>query len=220
MDVQWLLDMQWKTSIVSLEAGIPPTIPGAGVLYTAQYIDRSQYSYLETLPNSLPLEENAPELFLAPQGKYPVSGRAWGIRLGYNCSVVKSATEFTILNLKDASGRNLDENAESPSGANYIVEAYDSEVENLLSNLEVGRRFNASYIFDDGNEECFSADEATQNAGIFEFAFWQKLTAESFGYLLAYSLASYSGADRVVFVVVSAHGKGADQTFPNDYYSL
>src|SRR5437667_11346513 len=65
------------------------TIPGIGLAYTPPYLRREQFSCLDTVPNSLPLDHGIPELFLAPQANTPVNGKAWGLRLGYNCSVVE-----------------------------------------------------------------------------------------------------------------------------------
>ncbi|PGH07838.1 hypothetical protein GX51_01548 [Blastomyces parvus] len=103
-----------------LQASAPPRLPGAGVVYTPQYLDRSEYSYLETLPNTLPVNEFAPELFLAPQGQYPVRGSAWGLRLGYNCSAVESASDFTVV------GKNQS-----------TIMSFGSSIFNLLTYLEV-----------------------------------------------------------------------------------
>ncbi|KAL2364751.1 hypothetical protein RJZ56_002271 [Blastomyces dermatitidis] len=129
-----------------LQASAPPTLPGAGVIYTPRYLDRSEYSYLETLPNTLPVNEFAPELFLAPQGQYPVRGSAWGLRLGYNCSVVESASDFALV------GRNSSR-----------VLAYSSDTFNLLSYLETATAWNTTR----------EHHEDPQNTNIFEYAMWQ-----------------------------------------------
>src|SRR5699024_9242141 len=77
-------------------------LPGAGVAYTPRGLDRSQYKYLTELPNSLSADQDVPNLFLIPQAKNPVSGSAWGLRLSYNCSVVQSMSELTILPKKNS----------------------------------------------------------------------------------------------------------------------
>ncbi|KAK2746280.1 hypothetical protein FQN55_005708 [Onygenales sp. PD_40] len=151
-----------KRGELLLQAAVPPTIPGAGVAYTPQYLDRSQYSYLEALPNSLPIEEYVPELFLAPQAQNPVRGSAWGLRLGYNCSVVTSASDFTMLGVKP------------------FHHAFSSRTFNLLSYMEVATQINSSYRVDDGNSERFSNDENRQNVDVFEFAFWQMRLKSSY----------------------------------------
>jgi hypothetical protein len=83
--------------------GLTPTIPGFGVIYTAPGVDRSAHSCLEKLPNTLPLTESIPDMFLAPQADVPVSGKAWGLRLKYDCSIVSKVSELTILSEKPVS---------------------------------------------------------------------------------------------------------------------
>ncbi|KFY24630.1 hypothetical protein V491_02065, partial [Pseudogymnoascus sp. VKM F-3775] len=85
------------------EIGLNPTIPGFGVVYTAPGIDRSEHSCLGEVPNTLPLTESIPDMFLAPQADLPVSGKAWGLRVKYNCSIIRKASEFTILSEKSVS---------------------------------------------------------------------------------------------------------------------
>ncbi|KAI9373639.1 hypothetical protein BJX61DRAFT_533035 [Aspergillus egyptiacus] len=67
-------------------AGIPQNLPGAGIVYTPLNTDRSQYPHLTDFPNKLPIDHNVSDIFLAPQARYPVAGRPWGLRLSYNCS--------------------------------------------------------------------------------------------------------------------------------------
>lgn len=81
-------------------AGSSVTLPGIGLAYTPPYVQRSKYKFLDTVPNSLPLDHGIPELFLAPQADVPISGEAWGLRLSYNCSIVESASDLTILSQK------------------------------------------------------------------------------------------------------------------------
>ncbi|OBT52816.1 hypothetical protein VE04_07035 [Pseudogymnoascus sp. 24MN13] len=83
--------------------GLTPTIPGFGVIYTAPGIDRSAHSCLEKLPSTLPLTGSIPDMFLAPQADLPVSGKAWGLRLKYECSIVSKVSELTILSEKPVS---------------------------------------------------------------------------------------------------------------------
>jgi hypothetical protein len=83
--------------------GVSPTIPGFGVVYTPPGVDRTGHSCLEHVPNTLPVTESVPDMFLAPQADVPVSGRAWGLRVKYDCSIVRTASEFTILSEKPVS---------------------------------------------------------------------------------------------------------------------
>ncbi|ODH46635.1 hypothetical protein GX48_07289 [Paracoccidioides brasiliensis] len=155
-----------------LQASTPPVIPGAGVVYTPQYLDRSQYGYLESFPNSLPLDEQAPELFLAPQGEYPVAGSTWGLRLGYNCSVVTSESEFTVV------GRKPELNSEGKV-LSYTL-GLSSQTFNLLAYMEVGVRKVTSYATDQGQKERFSHDEKLNDVDIFEYAMWQIRTKATY----------------------------------------
>jgi hypothetical protein len=90
-------------ALMAWKAGSVPVLPGIGIMYVAASADRSAFPSLQEIPNSFPLTESAPELFLAPQADSPTSGQAWGLRVSYNCSIVQSASEFTILTEKSAS---------------------------------------------------------------------------------------------------------------------
>ncbi|RDL36680.1 Uncharacterized protein BP5553_06032 [Venustampulla echinocandica] len=83
--------------------GSSPTIPGFGVVYTPPGVDRTEHSCLEQVPNTLPLTESIPDMFLAPQADVPASGKPWGLRVKYNCSIVRTASEFTVLSEKPVS---------------------------------------------------------------------------------------------------------------------
>ncbi len=74
--------------------GLEPQIPLAGALYT------SPGNRLDTDIRNLPIFPSvaSPDLFLAPQAETPVIGEVWGLALKYNCTVVESMREFTILN--------------------------------------------------------------------------------------------------------------------------
>ncbi|KAM7210981.1 hypothetical protein V8F06_013637 [Rhypophila decipiens] len=82
--------------------GARPELPGLGILYTPQYLDRSDFeSSFGSVPNRFPLTgEGFPEMFVAPQAETPVWGKVFGMRVGYNCSEVHDVSELTILNKK------------------------------------------------------------------------------------------------------------------------
>ncbi|PGG97146.1 hypothetical protein AJ79_09327 [Helicocarpus griseus UAMH5409] len=151
-------------------------VPGAGLAYTPSHLDRSEYSYLKSVPNSLAQQQDVPEMFLIPQAEYPVSGTAWGLRLGYNCSVVESASEFTVLNKKNS--------LMYDSTMDYVVlnnepfdiddiRVFNSSSENLLSYIEIGTRRNTSYFDGELNKAAFSGNESLQNLDILEYSLWQ-----------------------------------------------
>ena len=86
------------------EAGLAPIMPGFGVIYTPPGLDRTKYhSSLGRVPNTLPLADAIPDMFLAPQADVPLSGKVWGLRVKYDCSIVRDASEFTILSQKPES---------------------------------------------------------------------------------------------------------------------
>ncbi|KAK4206542.1 hypothetical protein QBC37DRAFT_434773 [Rhypophila decipiens] len=82
--------------------GARPELPGLGILYTPQYLDRSDFeSSFGSVPNRFPATgEGVPEMFVAPQAETPVWGKTFGMRVGYNCSEVHDVSELTILNKK------------------------------------------------------------------------------------------------------------------------
>lgn len=84
---------------------IPPRVPGLGMLYINQSANKDdlQFSGLTTLPNVLPTDDGAYEIFLAPQADGPVTGIAWGLMVRYNCTVIDKLEDFTILSQRDGS---------------------------------------------------------------------------------------------------------------------
>ncbi|KAM7203356.1 hypothetical protein V8F33_002347 [Rhypophila sp. PSN 637] len=82
--------------------GARPDLPGLGILYTPEYVDRSDFqSSFGSVPNKFPLTgEGFPEMFVAHQAETPVWGKVFGMRVGYNCSAVKDVSELSILSKK------------------------------------------------------------------------------------------------------------------------
>ena len=157
------------------QSGGSLVLPGAGVAYTPPYIDRSQHNNLEDLPNSFPLHENAQEMFLTPQAQYPVSGGdTWGLRVGYNCSVVKSASEFTILpNKKTFTLSTLDSTnsksvLDSKDNSNASIAVLGPQDGNLAAYVEVGVQGDSSYGLTNPNS-------------VLEIAIWQTRFADFLG---------------------------------------
>ncbi|KAM5443192.1 hypothetical protein MferCBS31731_001509 [Microsporum ferrugineum] len=88
----------------SWKEGSPPLIPGFGIGYTSPgRVDRSTHSSFTATPNSIPIDGVIPDVFLTPQAETPINGRVWGMRVDCNCSIVKSASELTILSQKPSS---------------------------------------------------------------------------------------------------------------------
>ncbi|KFY23939.1 hypothetical protein V493_05544 [Pseudogymnoascus sp. VKM F-4281 (FW-2241)] len=183
-----------KAAVVdSWRTGASPAIPGLGIIYSGESINRSEHSVFDSLPNSLPLTETIPDLFLAPQADKPVSGKAWGLRFKYDCSIVRSASEFTILSQKSASVvTNVDVRGridlETPS-EDVIFLAHTSRMEqpnmaentnridileNVQAYFEIGtgsRNKLLSYKYD-GDHPGFEADEGDDSL-VFEYVAWQ-----------------------------------------------
>lgn len=74
-----------------------PTIPGAGIAYTREDLDRSQFAFLDQLPVRFPKDDGIPTFFLAAQAGKPVKGNAWGLLLQYNCSIIQQAKDFQVV---------------------------------------------------------------------------------------------------------------------------
>ncbi|KAK2735940.1 hypothetical protein FQN55_001904 [Onygenales sp. PD_40] len=87
------------------KAGSFPVVPGMGTAYTAPHVQREKFG-LHEFPNTLPLNTSEnPDIFLAPQAAVPIFGKSWGMIIGYNCSVVESFSDFTILNRRYSSNK-------------------------------------------------------------------------------------------------------------------
>jgi len=173
--------------------GLPARLPGIGLVYKPPYVPRDQYVSLASFPNSLPAEGQIPGLFLAPQAETPVGGRTWGLLVGYNCSVVESASEFTILRQKSSSAtkvmdglRAFAQTAGQKTLELSVSSASNSSINvfNLTIGLETGRNLWAyaemglsrrPVLGYDGTEYPFADQESATGAGadILEYALWQ-----------------------------------------------
>ncbi|KAK6342212.1 hypothetical protein TWF730_001690 [Orbilia blumenaviensis] len=164
------------TPKLAWKIGSTPTIPGFGIVYTPLGVDRTEYSCLERAPNTLPLIENIPEMFLAPQANTPVSGKAWGLRIEYNCSNVRTASEFTILNKRPLSTVTDTSNGRvtlrTPSGDSIKIfnVSEGPTYSNIWSHSELG--MSKSTNLTDGisyNTYGISYNESR----VFEYSLWQ-----------------------------------------------
>jgi hypothetical protein len=79
----------WKNSMDA-------RIPGMGVVYTRPNAD-------PVTPSILPKDDGLSSVFLAAQAEGPIDGTAWGLALQYNCSIVKSLSDLTVLKRRNAS---------------------------------------------------------------------------------------------------------------------
>ncbi len=159
--------------------GSVPTIPGFGVIFGGESVDRSQHSDFERLPNSLPLTESIPDLFLAPQADKPVSGTAWGLRFKYDCSIVRAASEFTILSQKSgssitAAGNSTGSSITLKTPAGDVIKLWkstallDSAYANTQAYFETGT---SALVF--GGEQYKEGSPDFDAELVFEYALWQ-----------------------------------------------
>lgn len=165
--------------------GMTPTIPGFGVVYTPQGVDRTKHSCFENVPNTLPLTESISDMFLAPQADVPVSGKAWGLRVEYNCSIIRKASELTILSEKPmslfSSVQTLDQTKRpvvtlrTPSG--YSIHIFNSSntvnYVNMWSYTKMGISIPTTRGV--GYEDLGGSDNATNisQSLVVEYALWQ-----------------------------------------------
>ncbi|KAI1387282.1 uncharacterized protein F4822DRAFT_278409 [Hypoxylon trugodes] len=176
------------------EIGSPTMVPGYGIIYTPEYLQREQYSGLKSVPNTLPLDEGIPEILLTPQADTPIAGKVWGLHAGYNCSMVKDASEFTILNQKSSSTYSTNRKAtsdqlewvrlETPS--NEMIYAFTSSsdlihVNNIWGYAEMGVSSNSSVPTYDGSEPSSFDQDGIAKADVLEYALWQARLKGSYG---------------------------------------
>ncbi len=162
--------------------GSAPVLPGLGILFNGESIDRTQHSVFERLPNSLPLTESIPDLFLTAQPDKPVAGTAWGLRLKYDCSIVRSASEFTILSQKSVSEITFAAGGtillQTPSRDSITLRKSTSLTDSVIPNLHAYFETGTSAPRD-GQDYSDEADKYNgRHPGfdaelVFEYAVWQ-----------------------------------------------
>lgn len=72
-------------------------VPGFGAIYTPQGFDRSSTSFLNNLPAILPNNEDVAQIFLTAQSESPIEGKAWGLQVQYECSIVTRKSDLRLL---------------------------------------------------------------------------------------------------------------------------
>ncbi|KAK6520246.1 hypothetical protein TWF506_000524 [Arthrobotrys conoides] len=172
----------------SWKIGSAPIVPGYGILYTPKNVSRGDYENLNKFPNTLPLTQSIPEVFLAPQAEYPISGRPWGIRAAYKCAIVEDASTFTILNERSSASYdwstvkarpvngpdpiNTSVTLRTPSG-NSISAFVGSSFKgtNIVAYAEIGR----SVIRPESYDSLYNATDIDYNDhhGVLEYVVWQ-----------------------------------------------
>ncbi|KAK2810506.1 hypothetical protein FQN50_002995 [Emmonsiellopsis sp. PD_5] len=173
----------WQRGVPMWKAGTRPSLPGIGVLYTPPYIQRNDFDGLRNLPNVLPLHNRTPDLFLVPQAEAPLSGNAWGLLIGYRCSIVRSVSEFKILSKRPFARR--EKNWQLP-GTTAFVQLDDGHVSFKSDTNETIQGWDTSRLFGHSlwsyseigmtitNASSIHSDRVPYMlADILEYAIWQ-----------------------------------------------
>ncbi|OAL47005.1 hypothetical protein IQ07DRAFT_647277 [Pyrenochaeta sp. DS3sAY3a] len=79
------------------ESSIDARVLGFGAVYTLTGFDRSQSEFLGSVPAALPNSEGVQEIFLTAQSETPIEGKAWGLLIHYNCSIVDKRSDLRLL---------------------------------------------------------------------------------------------------------------------------
>ncbi|KAM0421003.1 hypothetical protein ACHAPT_011246 [Fusarium lateritium] len=166
------------------EAGSPPTLPGFGVLHTKKDLDREDYDGLEKVPNTLPLNESMPEMFLAPQAENPVAGKTWGLRASYRCEIVDNVDDFILLNPKVSPEAWKDWRQHPETGASEVTQKgraildYYEKAGNILAYGQVayGQRW-STY---NGSEVDYFKPDDLDKGDLLEYVLWQHRTKASY----------------------------------------
>ncbi|PGH12424.1 hypothetical protein AJ80_06731 [Polytolypa hystricis UAMH7299] len=201
------------------KAGAQAIIPGAGILYTPPWVDREKFTAFKTVPNSFPADEEIPEMFLTTQARTPIGGTAWGMRIACNCSLVRSASEFTGINRNDTTGWAIK--------ANDTTTSYSAK--NLHIYAEIARRefprtvplpeFISGPIYNDTEPVSFDLKDFS-NADIIEFAAWQLRRRSSYdigdwGYGFNSTISTPVNGLGQPFILAENETVSANMTFSN-----
>lgn len=92
-------DVAWRNAMDA-------RIPGQGIVYTPERFDRSQHTFLNKVPTVLPKDEGIPRMFMTAQAETPIEGKAWGLLLHYDCTIVDKLSEMAILKDRQPASRN------------------------------------------------------------------------------------------------------------------
>ncbi|KAK2740489.1 hypothetical protein FQN55_008832 [Onygenales sp. PD_40] len=163
-------DQTYDRAYNSLLLTTPVTVPGIGIIYTPPYVDRKKFKSFAALPNSL-VDSGIPELFLAPQATFPINGEVWGVRLSYNCSIVKSVSELTMLNRSY-----LWEEMVTNQTAHGFQGEPDNKSRNIWGSMLIGssiRSNRENYNSYDGLEPNSFDEKDLEKSDLLELVLWQ-----------------------------------------------
>lgn len=158
----------------SWNMGAPTTLPGIGIVYTTANVTRADLTGLRRTPNTIPLVPEVPEMFFAPQAEGPISGVVWGLRVVYNCSIIREYTGFTLLNKKSLVNRCAGGGWVSVDGDPCIFSDQDDDSGgvNLWSYWQLATNIGE-------NQASISLNDFSRR-NIVEYALWQVRGAASY----------------------------------------
>ncbi|KAM0717074.1 hypothetical protein Q7P37_006926 [Cladosporium fusiforme] len=83
----------------------PPRMPAFGMIFVNDEAisDNSILENFSPTDNVFPADRGVNDVFLAPQTDAPYSGKAWGIVMHYNCTIMTQLDDFVVLNRRNGS---------------------------------------------------------------------------------------------------------------------
>lgn len=140
----------------------PPRVPGFGMVFGKQTTasDDAMFKYFTPRDNKLQALQGADDIFLAPQTDGPYTGKAWGMVVRYNCTVVQALDDFMILSRRDSS------KYPRKSMTAYNMDEYTIEIRN--QSMDISRVINYAAVAELGYSEelyggtAFSSQNSTQ----------------------------------------------------------
>lgn len=232
----------YKNAAMTWKSGQELRLPGAGVVYTPQGLERSQIDFLNRVPAVFPRDDGIPQIFVTAQSEQPIEGRSWGLLLQYNCSIVNEALSFQLLTPANRHASNYSPVSDGAYHSlvndekTYIVRLDDTELEwaiNFVAVAEVGLQFQRSVDVtketssNQTNSCYFNNDETStddypdihQNQ-TFEMVLWQKLleTSVSQFYFNVYDMVYNFSIDHNITGFFGAYDAQLVANLPQEMY--
>jgi hypothetical protein len=182
----------------SWSLAVPPRVPGRGVIYVNKSVDMSDPTVygLGQLPNTVPTDAGVNNIFLAPQAETPISGKAWGLMVRYNCTTIQKLEDFTILSRRNSSKPlsaagiqlyNVDDQYRIEVRNRTVRQPFDQTLVNYQAISELGystESYGSIVDIDETAQQCYFNQTANATDGypgleteqILEVALWQYIT--------------------------------------------
>lgn len=158
-----------------------PSPPRTGILYTAPGMSRD-YDTMKDTPNSFPLDtKDKLDFFVAPQGNdTPIAGNLWGMRVTYQCNIVKAADDFTILSQRsESTWDKAYQRLVTPS--NNTIYTFGTTAVN--TNVWQFAQMGISTLPAEGTRNLTQADnfdlDSSPDVDVIEYILWQKAWVDS-----------------------------------------